>query len=75
MTVDTPKMRPIWFFVGLILIVMGAVVLAAGLYGLLVRPLGPPKVLASLHPDLWWGGFMVVVGAVFLVFNRRARVE
>ena len=75
MSADTPKMKPIWFFVGLILLVMGVVVLAAGLYSLFVRPLGPPKILASLHPDLWWGGLMVAAGAVFLIFNRRARVE
>jgi hypothetical protein len=68
-------MKPIWFFVGLILVVMGAVVLAAGVWGVFFPPAGPPKVLASLRPSLWWGGFMVLAGAAFLFFNRKARVE
>ncbi|OGD29576.1 MAG: hypothetical protein A2Y56_11905 [Candidatus Aminicenantes bacterium RBG_13_63_10] len=68
-------MKPIWYFVGLILLVMGAIILAAGLWGLFVRPLGPPKVLASLHAELWWGGFMILAGAAFLALNRRVRVE
>lgn len=68
-------MKPIWHFVGLILTVMGGVILAAGLWGLWVKPLGTPKVLSSLHPELWWGGFMILAGAAFLVFNRRSRVE
>ena len=71
----TPPMKPIWFFVGLILLVMGGVILLSGLYGLFFRPLGPAKVLGSLHPDVWWGGFMVVCGLFFLLVRRREPVS
>lgn len=57
-----PKARepvPIWVFVGLILLVYGAIVLIAGLIGD-----ERPTVLQELHPAIWWGGVMVVAGAV-----------
>ncbi len=75
MTDKTPPMKPIWFFVGLILLAMGGVILLAGLYGLFFRPLGPAKVLSRLHPDIWWGGFMIVCGLLFLLFRRREPVS
>ncbi|HEX9901892.1 MAG TPA: hypothetical protein VGB72_03430 [Acidobacteriota bacterium] len=96
----TPKMKPIWFFVGLILLSMGLVILLAGLYILYVHPLnsvmilfprnpeswlgfnivvkmGPPRstVLASLHPDIWWGGFMVLAGAIFFLAGRKSTAD
>ncbi|HEY3359689.1 MAG TPA: hypothetical protein VGQ83_40950 [Polyangia bacterium] len=59
---------PIWFFVGLILAVYGAIVLGAGL-------LMPPAhtVLAHLRPALWWGGTMLVAGAIFLAIGLVGR--
>lgn len=56
-----PEPLPIWFFVGLILLVYGILVVIAGL----VYPLGT-TVLASTRPGLWWGAVIVVAGAVFL---------
>jgi len=66
-------MRSIWFFVGLMLVIMGAVVTAAGAWQLAYPP-AAPKVLAHSHPALWWGAVMVVFGAVFL-WTGRHRVE
>jgi len=93
---ETSQMKPIWHFVGLILLVMGGVILLTGLYIFFVRPIGPvmvellrnpglwlgfklsvivgpPRatVLASLHPDIWWGGFMVVCGLLFILLRKR----
>jgi uncharacterized membrane protein YdbT with pleckstrin-like domain len=68
------KMRPIWFFVGLILAVMGAVIFGAGLYDLLAG-VETKTVLARLHPSVWWGGLMVVAGLLFAVLNRKSSVE
>mgnify|MGYP000262275487 CR=1 FL=1 len=59
------KMLPIWFFVGLMLTVIGSIVTAMGVY-YLVGP-EPPTVLGHLNPDLWWGGVMVVSGLAFLI--------
>ena len=74
MTDDVKKMKPIWFFVGLILLVMGAVILATGLYDL-VRHVDSGKVLSRLHPAVWWGGLMTLFGLLFTILNRKATVE
>jgi hypothetical protein len=62
-------MKSIWYFVGLLLITMGAIITISGLYAL-VNPPAQPKVFANLHPDLWWGIFMVVFGLIFTLLNR-----
>ncbi len=67
-------MKPIWYFVGLLLLIMGTIILVAGVFTLF-NPPPEQKVLASLHPDIWWGAIMVVSGAIFLLANRKKRVE
>ncbi len=67
-------MKSIWYFVGLLLTVMGAIITASAVYSL-VNPPAEPKVLANLHPDLWWGIFMLAFGLVFVFLNRRKIVE
>ena len=63
-------MRPIWFFVGLLLLVNGLLVsLADAIY--VTNPPDHPTVLANLRPGLWWGAMMVAAGIVFLIANRR----
>lgn len=57
---------PIWFFVGVILAVYGVLVVIAGL----VYP-NANTVLANTYPALWWGGVMLVAGALFLVIGLR----
>ena len=72
---DTEKgMKPIWHFVGLILLAMGALIAIAGVY-YLFNPTESTTVLKELHPNLWWGGLMMVVGLVFLWKNKNVRVE
>jgi hypothetical protein len=70
--VDYLRMKPIWYFVGLILISMGAVINLSGLYDLFHRA-GGEKTLGYLHTNVWWGELMVVVGALFVIFNRKPR--
>ena len=68
------KMKPIWYFVGLVLLIMGAVILATGIYDLWARV--PSKtVLAHLHPNIWWGAIMVVAGLVFILVNKNVTIE
>ncbi len=66
-------MKPIWYFVGILLLVIGTIILLTGLYTLLYPP-SEEKVLAYLHPDIWWGAVMVVGGLVFLLANRKKTV-
>ena len=58
---------PIWFFVGLILLVYGVIVTVSGLV-MDVRP----TVLAETRPALWWGGGMCLGGAIFLGIGIKA---
>ena len=74
MAESVKKMKPIWFFVGLILLVMGGVILATGLYDL-IAGVESKTVLARLHPRVWWGGLMVLAGAIFVLTNKNASVE
>lgn len=62
------RMLPVWFFIGIILILYGAMILLEGLYDL-GHP--PGTVLERLHPAIWWGIIMMVVGLIFTLKNRR----
>jgi len=68
------KMKPIWYFVGIVLLVMGAVIFLEGVYEI-IRNVESKTVLAHLHSNIWWGGIMVVVGAIFILKNRNVSVE
>jgi divalent metal cation (Fe/Co/Zn/Cd) transporter len=67
-------MKTIWYFVGLLLVIMGAVITSSGVYSL-INPPAQPKVLSQLHPDLWWGLVMIVAGLIFLLTNWKKTVE
>ncbi len=67
------KMKPIWYFVGLILMVMGGLIFLSGIYNLLYPP-AVKKVLANIHPDIWWGGIMVLFGGFMFLKNRKQSV-
>jgi hypothetical protein len=61
-------MLPVWFFIGIILTIYGALIC---IEGLLEYSNPPDTVLAGAHAPIWWGAIMVVVGVVFTAKNRR----
>ncbi len=67
------KMRPIWFFVGLILLVMGAIIFLNGIY-MLYNPPVNQKILSSIHPDIWWGAIMAIFGGTMFLITRKQTV-
>jgi divalent metal cation (Fe/Co/Zn/Cd) transporter len=67
-------MKPIWYFVGLILLVVGGLIFLTGLY-LLVSQSETRSVLGNLYPNIWWGAIMVVVGLIFILKNKNVKVE
>ncbi len=67
-------MKPIWYFVGLILLITGAIVVVSGIFSLF-NPPEVKKVLAETHPELWWGTLMMVVGAIYVWKNYNKVVE
>ena len=65
-------MLPVWFFVGVILLVYGVLILATGILEFSQPPL---TVLSSLHPAIWWGALLVVIGAVYVHLFRPRKSE
>jgi len=67
---------PVWFFVGILLLVYGALILATGIY----EVANPPEnrvVLYDLHANLWWGAVLLILGGLFSwrFSPARARLE
>ena len=67
------KMKPIWFFVGLILLVMGGIIMLSGVYQLIDPPI-VKTVLAETHPAIWWGAVMFVFGGIMYWKTRNENV-
>jgi hypothetical protein len=67
-------MKSIWYFVGLLMTIMGSIITISAVYSLF-NPPAQTKMFAHLHPDLWWGLVMLVFGLFFALFNRRKTVE
>jgi hypothetical protein len=63
---------PIWFFVGLQLIVYGLLILGSGLYDLLAG-VKRDTVLAELHIGVWWGALLLFLGLLYSYMFNPAR--
>ena len=67
------QMKPIWYFVGLILSAMGIVIFLSGLFQLIVPP-AATTVLASIHPNIWWGALMIVFGGgMYIAATKKSK--
>ena len=61
----------IWFFIGLLLDIYGVLILGASLHDLAVPP-EHPAVLANLHPGVWWGALLIVLGLIYtFIFSPK----
>ena len=58
---------PVWFFVGVLLLVYGVLIFISGL---VEWPHPPDTVLANLHAPVWWGALMIVLGGGYCLFFR-----
>ncbi len=63
---------PVWFFVGILLVVYGAMIFATGIYEVANPPLNR-VVLYDLHASIWWGGILLILGAIFSLRFSPAR--
>jgi hypothetical protein len=57
-------MLSIWFFVGVLLLAYGVLILGAGLYEF-VSPPTRQVVMSELHAGVWWGALLIVLGAFY----------
>ena len=63
---------PVWFFVGVLLLVYGVMIFVSGL----VEWSHPPDtVLAEKHAPVWWGGLLIVLGSLYCWMFRPGRVS
>jgi hypothetical protein len=67
-----PGMLSIWFFIGLLLLAYGILILGAGIYDYMSPP-EHPLVLAELHAGIWWGVLLIVMGLLYTVKFRPGR--
>ncbi len=71
---EPKQMKPIWYFVGLMLTAMGAVILLSGIIDYSSEKTAK-TILSELHPAIWWGAVMMVFGLIFFLANRKSKVE
>jgi hypothetical protein len=67
-----PGMLSIWFFIGILLLAYGILILGAGIYDL-SNPSEHPVVLAELHAGIWWGALLTVIGVIYTLKFRPGR--
>jgi len=68
----------IWFFIGISLLVNGALIFGRGIYEILYPP-QQKVVLFDLHANVWWGGLLVILGVIYTIhfspMRERARTQ
>jgi hypothetical protein len=66
----------IWFFIGMLLLIYGFLIMGAGIHDLLAPP-AQELVLSRLHAGIWWGGLLVVLGGFYSYrfFPKKAAKE
>jgi len=66
------KMLPVWFFIGVLLLVYGIIILYVGIREF-SRP--APVVLASYHASIWGGSILILLGGFYTLryWPRRQR--
>ncbi|HEX8713544.1 MAG TPA: hypothetical protein VF730_16825 [Terracidiphilus sp.] len=57
----------IWFFIGVLLIVYGAMILGSGIYEWTTANYPAGVELTQLHAPVWWGAILLAAGIVYAV--------
>ena len=66
----------IWFFIGICLLVMGALIFGAGVYQVASPPPVEQRVvLYYLHAPIWWGAILFLLGAFYCVQFRPGSTD
>jgi len=58
---------PVWFFVGVLLLIYGVIIFITGLAEW-SHP--PDTVLAELHAPVCWGGLLIALGSIYCLVFR-----
>ena len=63
----------IWFFIGVLLVVYGGMVLLYGIYEWMTETYPAGVQLTNLHTPVWWGGLLLVIGLLYVIKFRPGR--
>jgi len=66
-------MLSIWFFIGLLLLAYGILILGSGLYEYFNPPAVQTVKLPELHAAIWWGAIVLLIGVVYTVKFKPRR--
>jgi len=61
---------PIWFFIGVLLVVYGAMILGYGVFEWTTGIYASGVQLTSLHTPVWWGAILAALGFFYVVRFR-----
>lgn len=64
---------PIWFFIGLVLTIYGAMILGYGTYEWISGNYPATVQMTYLHTPVWWGGLLAALGAFYVIKFRPGR--
>ena len=62
-------MISIWFFIGMLLLVYGIIILISAA---VVTP-AQPTAMSQYHAEVWWGFLLTAIGAFYTWFFRPGR--
>jgi hypothetical protein len=65
----------IWFFIGVLLVVYGALILGYGIFEAATGIYPSGVQLTELHTPIWWGATLFVLGLVYTVKFRPGRAK
>ena len=61
---------PIWFFIGVLLVIYGAMILGYGVFEWTTGSYAPGVQLTNLHTPVWWCGLLAALGFFYVVRFR-----
>ena len=64
---------PIWFFIGVLLVVYGAMILGAGVVEWTGASYPAGVELNQLHAPVWWGGLLEALGLFYVIKFRPGK--
>lgn len=64
---------PIWFFIGVLLLIYGGLILSYGIFEAATGAYPPGVELVHLHAPIWWGGTLALLGLIYVVKFRPGR--
>ena len=66
---------PVWFFIGVLLAIYGALILGYGIYEWSTGLYASGVQLTGLHAPVWWGGLLALLGIFYLIKFRPGRAR